>query len=1189
MAINKKLIHFNSFSNFNSKGLSANATNTSWTKGVDGPTFDDSMASVEGYVPLEVKYHSIAFIKDTQQIWTHGQLYDCSNEVNFGIGDGLDLDETGEVDLIKVISKDGSIYIDSEGLSTSASLIPSNTFDEDSTIQNDLTKLDAYLGQLSSDFGELEDSSLQIILDSENNEYTIVNKSLKFNKGLTITNEGTSVDVNTDNSIKINDENKLSTNSTIVPAYAKIVDDYYGNFESNGVFHVFKCEIAGIYRISQNNATLPLTVYYYNTGNEHDDSLEHTNSTPNATYLLNRGESIEIPMDVDDHLHLYRFVNGTSTIEYKSTVQKELENLNTAIVNSGVEYEKGLILTNKKVSVYTDSSLGINDENQLYTNSSKIPSQNGELISSSDYTSIIQWTDDVDYIVVKQPSPAGLTFTKADNSTFTVNDSEDYVSSDRTLTSVDYTNAPMDPVIEYYKYSSIQSALDSKVDTIRIGTSEKKPGTIIKFDKDCFDFEDDKVTLGEIDYIDYYDQEISLSRRGVTDNSIDQQFGSIQINSLVSEGTPARIAFLEDFISGTTITLVDGDRLNIYKAEEISSGVFKYDKNSGWFTLSNGDSVKLHLSENQKIILRAADNVSSVTLNLVGEAKNDILTAIQNTSENVFQNTVNPDDITSLVNVHKGLVYSQEANAIGVDINQVAAMNPDIASLRIVGDYSLAMYSDINNVASRKNRKNKNPYILPQVIHVNERSSVSLTGSEQGDVYIKKVEGDLRRGSVLTLITDFQSNPSYQFIEDCYVLVEGKDPDSAIDVTFYNIIGKSLDQLQVMLTGGSDDGGQLVTVARCDIEDARVKSEGNFETIYFCTNANYIYYAGVGYGSGASVVNPAGLTTIFKSNYANRTVPYSSTDVATNNANNFQTTISSRIAITDNLTDSNNIRSNVADYIAPISNNIPGNAWMIDKNGVLMTPYKILTMKNSNLVMGNNYEILDTGGNANIITTNADMVKIMRGIVNARTGVYQTSDMLALTDRQYMSIGVDYVDGSRNKMQIWGGSIEPAGGEYTWKETMLGFKISLPEVSRNIVNGTIATKTRNQNIISFGTDPALQLTSGEHVIHIVYPYNGNKGNIGIYYNSTSTVTSTQPTDIWDIDDEGKAKELSIEFGQKDTGVPYLNINGQDSGINFTTAFGQKMDYSGIYIGSMASSNSINRVTMPVDYNIYLQS
>lgn len=69
MAINKKLIHFKNFSDFNSKKLSANENNTTYTIGTNPEV-----------VPGEpdILYHSICWIKDEKKMWTHGQLYDCS-------------------------------------------------------------------------------------------------------------------------------------------------------------------------------------------------------------------------------------------------------------------------------------------------------------------------------------------------------------------------------------------------------------------------------------------------------------------------------------------------------------------------------------------------------------------------------------------------------------------------------------------------------------------------------------------------------------------------------------------------------------------------------------------------------------------------------------------------------------------------------------------------------------------------------------------------------------------------------------------------------------------------------------------------------------------------------------------------------------------------------------------------------
>lgn len=70
MAINKKLIHFNNFSTFNSKKLSANVENTQYTVGVEG--------EVQSGAP-DILYQSICWIKDTKQQWTHGQLYNLDS------------------------------------------------------------------------------------------------------------------------------------------------------------------------------------------------------------------------------------------------------------------------------------------------------------------------------------------------------------------------------------------------------------------------------------------------------------------------------------------------------------------------------------------------------------------------------------------------------------------------------------------------------------------------------------------------------------------------------------------------------------------------------------------------------------------------------------------------------------------------------------------------------------------------------------------------------------------------------------------------------------------------------------------------------------------------------------------------------------------------------------------------------
>ena len=66
MAINKKLIHFNKKSTFNSQKLSANDSNTQYRVGGTG--------TVQTGAP-DINYQSIVYIKDSKEIWTHGQFY----------------------------------------------------------------------------------------------------------------------------------------------------------------------------------------------------------------------------------------------------------------------------------------------------------------------------------------------------------------------------------------------------------------------------------------------------------------------------------------------------------------------------------------------------------------------------------------------------------------------------------------------------------------------------------------------------------------------------------------------------------------------------------------------------------------------------------------------------------------------------------------------------------------------------------------------------------------------------------------------------------------------------------------------------------------------------------------------------------------------------------------------------------
>lgn len=94
MAIEKKLIHFNEFSVFKEKKLSANTSNDSYYK-IESPE-----TIISGSPDL--KYQSIVFIRSTRQIWTHGRLYDCSLE---SLGELKDLETTDKTNIVAAINE----------------------------------------------------------------------------------------------------------------------------------------------------------------------------------------------------------------------------------------------------------------------------------------------------------------------------------------------------------------------------------------------------------------------------------------------------------------------------------------------------------------------------------------------------------------------------------------------------------------------------------------------------------------------------------------------------------------------------------------------------------------------------------------------------------------------------------------------------------------------------------------------------------------------------------------------------------------------------------------------------------------------------------------------------------------------------------------------------------------------------
>lgn len=120
MAINKKLIHFNTKANFITKKLSANVNDTQYyTYNADGTT-----TTVTTGAP-DIKYSSIVFIKDTKEIWTHGQLYSGSisdNQVTEyvttlnnrikNVANQLDTTETTLTNKINTVENDLNIATD---------------------------------------------------------------------------------------------------------------------------------------------------------------------------------------------------------------------------------------------------------------------------------------------------------------------------------------------------------------------------------------------------------------------------------------------------------------------------------------------------------------------------------------------------------------------------------------------------------------------------------------------------------------------------------------------------------------------------------------------------------------------------------------------------------------------------------------------------------------------------------------------------------------------------------------------------------------------------------------------------------------------------------------------------------------------------------------------------------------------
>lgn len=132
MAIEKRFIHFKKFSDFNSKKLSANEANTQYTVGISGEIQTGSP---------DVLYQSYVWIKDTQQQWTHGQIYN-----------GSDVD----IDSSQYLSKDD---VDVELSETSINPV------QNKAVAGALTEIVGLLDATLSSVGERFDSKQDAISD----------------------------------------------------------------------------------------------------------------------------------------------------------------------------------------------------------------------------------------------------------------------------------------------------------------------------------------------------------------------------------------------------------------------------------------------------------------------------------------------------------------------------------------------------------------------------------------------------------------------------------------------------------------------------------------------------------------------------------------------------------------------------------------------------------------------------------------------------------------------------------------------------------------------------------------------------------------------------------------------------------------------------------------------------------------
>lgn len=172
MAINKKLIHFKTFENFNSQKLSANEANTKYTTGISGTETSGNP---------DILYQSICFIKDTQQIWTHGQIYNASADNSLRDANVQAVDIAGGLDDVAEPSiGGGGTYAEvNHGTSDSTFELTPNTFH----VWDEVTSLNLTLGAETS--GIANEYLFQFASGSTPTTLTLPD-GIKFSEDLTI-------------------------------------------------------------------------------------------------------------------------------------------------------------------------------------------------------------------------------------------------------------------------------------------------------------------------------------------------------------------------------------------------------------------------------------------------------------------------------------------------------------------------------------------------------------------------------------------------------------------------------------------------------------------------------------------------------------------------------------------------------------------------------------------------------------------------------------------------------------------------------------------------------------------------------------------------------------------------------------------------------------------------------------------